>query len=123
MDIASVNWLAVIVSFVAAFALGWLWYGFLFQKPWAEGLGISPPDKMPVVAMAAQIAGTFLLAWILGIAAAGNAYATAVLVVLMVASLIAASGLYAQKPGNVIVIEAGYVLAMGVVILLVQAIF
>jgi hypothetical protein len=47
----------------------------------------------------------------------------AVLVVLMVASLIAASGLYAQKPGNVIVIEAGYVLAMGVVILLVQAIF
>ena len=66
----NVNWLAVIIGFVLAFALGWLWYSpKLFGRKWAEGVGLDPkgPETMPVAAMAIQAAGTFLLAWLVGI--------------------------------------------------------
>ena len=33
------NWLAVLVSALAFFAIGWVWYGPLFSKPWASGMG------------------------------------------------------------------------------------
>ena len=37
----NVNWLAVIIGFVLAFALGWLWYSpKLFGRKWAEGVGL-----------------------------------------------------------------------------------
>ena len=51
---ANVNWLAVIVGFVLAFALGWLWYSpKLFGTKWAEGVGVKMGDAsaMPVAAM------------------------------------------------------------------------
>lgn len=39
------NWLALVVSFLLAFALGWLWYSpMLFGNTWAEGVGISLED-------------------------------------------------------------------------------
>jgi len=36
-----VNYLAVVVSAVAMFILGWLWYGVFFQKPWMQAMGWS----------------------------------------------------------------------------------
>ena len=51
---AGLNWLAVTVSALAVFILGWLWYGPLFSKPWASGMGFqnSGSDaKMPPPAM------------------------------------------------------------------------
>lgn len=36
----TVNWVGVIVATIAAFALGALWYGPLFSKPWMRGLGL-----------------------------------------------------------------------------------
>ena len=120
---ANVNWLAVIVGAVVAYALGWLWYGPLFGKTWSGGLGISVPDRLPMAAMVTQAVGTFLLAWVFGVTAAANALATVILVVLTIVVLMAAGGLYAQKPGNVIAIETGYVVVMAVVLFLAQAIF
>ncbi|HMQ48636.1 MAG TPA: DUF1761 domain-containing protein [Saprospiraceae bacterium] len=41
------NWLAIIVAAVAAMALGFLWYGVLFQEQWMAGNGITVEgDKM-----------------------------------------------------------------------------
>jgi Protein of unknown function (DUF1761) len=120
---ANVNWLAVIVGAVVAYGLGWLWYGPVFGKTWSGGLGISVPEKMPVGAMAMQALGTFLLAWVFGVTAAANALATVILVVLTIVVLMAAGGMYAQKPGNVFAIEAGYVVLMAVVMFIAQAIF
>ena len=122
---ANVNWLAVIVGAVLAFLLGWLWYSpKLFGTKWAEGVGVQPGSAAapPAAAMVAQAAGTFLLAWVVGVTAASNALFTFMLVVLTIAVLIAAGGLFSGKSRYAISTEAGFVLAMGAVMFLVQAV-
>jgi hypothetical protein len=37
----AVNWLAVIVAALAAFPLGMLWYGPLFQRAWLAATGVT----------------------------------------------------------------------------------
>ena len=53
LDLAALNWWAILVATVAAFALGGLWYGPLFAKPWMEAIGKSaeelPAPPMPFV--------------------------------------------------------------------------
>ena len=53
LDLAALNWWAILVATVAAFALGGLWYGPLFAKPWMEAIGKSaeelPTPPMPFV--------------------------------------------------------------------------
>jgi hypothetical protein len=122
---ANVNWLAVIVSAVAAYALGWLWYSpKAFGPKWAEGVGLppNPPAELPVPAMTMQAVGTFLLAWLGGITAARNALLTFILIVLTIAALMFASGLFTKKSQYAIYTESGYVVAMAVVIVIVHAI-
>jgi hypothetical protein len=43
---ASLNYLEVIVSGVAYFMLGWIWYSFLFTKPWMKEMGMKEPKNM-----------------------------------------------------------------------------
>lgn len=38
--LGEVNWLAIIVGTIAWFALGALWYGPLFGKPWRRSVGM-----------------------------------------------------------------------------------
>jgi hypothetical protein len=40
MDISNINFLAVLVAAIAAFALGFLWHGPLFGKQWIKLMGI-----------------------------------------------------------------------------------
>jgi hypothetical protein len=42
MVLAHINWLAVIVAALAPFAIGSLWYGPLFSRPWMALTGIKP---------------------------------------------------------------------------------
>ncbi len=37
-----INYLAVLVSMIAAMVLGWLWFGALFGKQWMEMMGWTP---------------------------------------------------------------------------------
>ena len=79
---ANVGWLAVIVSAVVSFLVGWLWYSpMLFGPKWAEGVGVEmgTADEMPFGAMAAQFAGLFLMSWFVGVTAANNALLTVIL--------------------------------------------
>ncbi len=39
------NWLAILVSVVASFALGGIWYGPLFGKMWQRALGFTEGQK------------------------------------------------------------------------------
>ena len=67
MHLADLNWLAVVVSTVAFYALGAVWYSFLFGKAWAAEMGIdteNPPESNMVKTMG----GTFVLELIAAIA-------------------------------------------------------
>ena len=44
MDLSAINWLAVLAASLVGFAVGFVWYGPLFGKPWMASLGITP-DK------------------------------------------------------------------------------
>lgn len=119
-----VNWVAVIVGAVAAFALGWLWYSpKLFGTRWAAEVGIRMEDSgSAALAMIAQGAATFLLAWVIGVTASLNSLPLAVLIGLMVAGLIKANGLFAQKSTYAIITETGYILAMVLIMVAVHAV-
>ena len=120
-----VNWLAVIIGTVLSFILGWAWYSpLLFVKKWMEGINVRPnPDaKMPASAMIVQLLGTFMLSWLVGITAAHNALATILLIFVTIIALIIANGIFVSKSNYAIATEAGFVAAMAVVMIGVQAI-
>ena len=109
---ANLNWLAVIVGWVLAFLLGWLWYSpTLFGTKWAEGVGVelAGGGDMPAAALVTQALGLFLLAWLVGVTAANNALFTFLLIVLAIAVLLAAGGLFSKKSTYAIATETGYV--------------
>ena len=123
---ANVNWLAVIVGFILSFLLGWLWYSpRMFGVKWAEGGGVEmgSADSMPVAAMGTQAAGTLLLSWLVGVTAAHNALATLILAVVTIMMLMASGGFFAKKSNYAIATETGFVAAMTVIMVAVQAIF
>lgn len=122
----NVSWIGVIIGTVLSFLLGWLWYSpKLFGTGWAKGIGVElgAASSMPVAAMVTQLLATFLLAWIVGITAAQNALATAILIAIMVMLFIVSNGLFAKKSSYAIQVEAGFIAAMTVVMVVVQAIF
>jgi Protein of unknown function (DUF1761) len=123
---ANVNWLAVIAGTVASFLLGWLWYSpKLFGTKWAEGIGVDlgSASSMPAAAMVTQLIATFLLAWLVGITAGQNALLTIILIALAIILFIISNGLFAKKSNYAIGVEAGFIAAMTVVMIIVQGIF
>lgn len=68
----TINWVGVIVGSIAAFALGALWYGPLFSKPWLRSLGKSQADMQqggPPIAplLIAQFVATVITATVLAL--------------------------------------------------------
>ena len=122
----NVNWIAVIVSAIVAFLLGWLWYSpKVFGAKWAEGVRLSLDDCSGacVPALVTQAIGTFLLAWVVGITASHNALLTLILIMLTIVILVIAGGLFAKKSANAITIEAAYIIAMVIIMVITHAIF
>ncbi len=125
-EITDINWLATIVGFVLAFGLGMIWFSpKLFGKKWAEGVGLDPagPGKPPVAAMAAQITGTFLLAWTVGVTASNDALLTIILITLTIVVLAGASAFFTGKNAYARHTEAGFTIAMVVIMIICQGIF
>ena len=123
---ANVNWLAVIVGTVVAFLVGWLWYSpRLFGKQWAAGSGVDlgSASSMPMGAMVLQLLGTFCLAWVIGITATTDSLMMAILIIITLALVVVSGGLFARKNGTAASIDAGFIIAMGVVMIICQGIF
>jgi VIT1/CCC1 family predicted Fe2+/Mn2+ transporter len=119
------NWLAVVVGWVLAFLLGWLWYSpTLFGEKWAEGVGVElgSADKMPAAALVSQALGLFLLSWAVGVTAANAALLTFILIVLALAVLLASGGLFSKKSTYAIATESGYVLVAALVMFVAQGV-
>ena len=118
----NLNWLAIIVGTVVAFGLGMVWFGPLFGRAWATGShDIRPPARPPLMAMAAQLSGTFALALVIGLTATINALGTALLAIAALALFLFAGGLFSQKSLGAAIIEAGFAIAMGMVMIAAQA--
>lgn len=67
MDFSSINWLALIVATLSAYALGAIWYSpILFGKAWQKGVGLSEED-IKGANMAKIFGTTFLLTFIIGL--------------------------------------------------------
>lgn len=121
--LTNVNWLAVIVGTLVAYGLGMLWFGPVFGKAWAAGShGIKPPPRPPLPAMAVQLLGTFLMAWVIGATASINALGTAIFVIVTIAALQLAGSLFSQKSPAAALIDGGFVVAMGAVMIAAQGV-
>ncbi len=120
----TINWTAVAAGAIAAFLLGWLVYSpAVFGRRWAEGSHISPepPERLPVLALAAQFAALLLLATVVGLTASMNALGLALLAIVTAAAFPVANGAFTQKSPFAIAVDAGYILAAGVVMIVAQA--
>lgn len=121
-----ISWIGVVAGAIVAFLAGWLWYSpMLFGKGWAAGHGIQlgTAQSMPFGAMAAQVAGLFLLSWFVGVTAAAGHLSTLVLAVAAFCVLQASGSMFTKKPGIVIVTEAGYWIVAAIIMVIAQAIF
>lgn len=122
--VTDVNWTAVVVGAIAAYALGALWYSpKLFGTKWAESARVDMNNKSGMVpSMTVQAIGVFLLAWVIGITERTEDLALALLIALMVAILIKANGMFAQKGKYAVVVESTFIIAMVIVMIIAQAI-
>ena len=48
LDFAGLNWWAILVATVAAFVLGYVWYGPVFGKAWLVALGKTEDEIQPL---------------------------------------------------------------------------
>lgn len=123
---SNVNWLAVIIGTIVSFIIGWLWYSpILFGKKWAEGSSVElgSASSMPVAAMVTQLISTFFMALLVGITAAQNALATIILIILTIAGFVMSVGLFVKKSTFAVLVDGGFIVIMGVVMIIIQGIF
>jgi hypothetical protein len=109
------SWWAVGISTVLCFMLGGCWYSpILFGTKWAEGVGVEtvPEAKQPEGGLVTQLAGTFLLAWLLGLADAINTYPAAALIVLTITTLLIAANPFAENTLYSSLVQGLFVVAM-----------
>lgn len=117
VDLASLNYWAILVATVASFALGGLWYGPLFGKSWLLALGKTeddiPPSATPFVVtffttlitcvvMACFVQMLGIMTWVgglyLGVAVGGGFIAMSML----------SDTLFCRWSLNLFFIQAGY---------------
>ena len=116
-----ISWLAVGVSTVLCFMLGGLWYSsVLFGKKWAEGVGVDfgSGATQPVPALVLQLVGTFLLAWLVGLAHAIGAYPALVLIVATTTVLLIAANLFCEHTLYSALVQGMFVVAMAAIMVI-----
>jgi hypothetical protein len=75
------------------------------------------------MAMVIQFVGTALLALVVGMTETDQAIMTAIGAILAVALIVAGMDLFSQKSGKATAIDASYVVASGVLMILAQGLF
>ena len=129
-----VNWLAIIVAAIAAFALGALWYSrSLFGRQWMAAHGHTPEQlaamqsnmgKTYAVSFVTYVIMAMVIALLMGLTGATTAVQGVVLAVLAWLGFGFTIGLntnlYSNKPSAAFMIDAGYqlvhVILMGAII-------
>lgn len=123
------NYIAIIVAAIAAFAVGALWYGPMFGKTWRGLMGVPAEGPMgsaaysPAQAVAMGFVATLVLCFVLGIfegvlgvsTAAGGAILAAWLWLGFVATTLASGVFYESRPWKLYFINVFQYLAALVV--------
>lgn len=126
VSVEALNWTAVLVGTVVAFVAGWILYSpRVLGGIWAEGSRIAsePPATMPWLAMLLQLVALFLLALVIGVTAQTSALFTAIFAILAGAALVMAQDAFSQKSLGAILIDGGYVMLAGAIMIVFQGIF
>ncbi len=118
-----INWLAVVVAGLAYFALGAIWYSFLFSKQWIKSSGVNVNDPKMKEGMAATMGSSAVLMILtaVGIAILANKLELsacwmsgvklgAVTGLLLGSTAISISYLYEKRPLALYLINGGYTL-------------
>jgi len=130
MDFSSINYMAVLVAGVAAFALGSLWYSAFFGKTWQRLLGLSD-ESLQKGNMALIMISSFVLMTVMsfGLAiliqghaspnsevdAVSGLYHGLVVGVLFVGMSVGINYLYQRRSFRLWLIDAGYqILFLGI---------
>lgn len=111
--ITDVNWWGVIISTIVLFVIGWAWYSEkLFATGWKAGIG-HPVKVWPMaLPMTAQLAGTFLVSWLVAVAHVLDSGGLAVLIALALGAIVKANGMFAGKNKYAVMVDTTYVLVM-----------
>lgn len=113
----SVNWLAVLVAAIAAFAIGGLWYGPLLGKAWMRASGITEEKarsaNMPMIfglAFVLELLAAIALAMFIGPEAdlRFGAFAGFMTGAFFVSTAFGVVYLFEQRPLALWAIDAGY---------------
>lgn len=114
---SDLNWLAVLVAALSGFAIGSLWYGPLFQKPWMKFSGVTQEKaaqgNMPLIfggAYVLNLVGAIGLGLIL---VDSNGWTSGVHVgafvgLFFVATALGVIYLFEQRPLGLWLVNAGY---------------
>ncbi len=118
--LSSLNWLHVLVAAVAYFALGALWYSFLFKDQWIKLSGVNMDDPNAKKGAAGVMVCSFVLILVqtIGIAVLERHFMTTGLIsglkmgifvgAVFAATAISINYLYNMKPKMLYVIDCGY---------------
>jgi hypothetical protein len=120
MDQVKINYLAVTVSTVVFFLLGWLWYGVLFSSLWMQYNGITMEQSPAMSEIAMQFGGSLVAYFIAFYCLAHVNHAFQVKDIKgavqcgfwtwlgFIATVLFVMNLYQQKPFGLWLIDAGY---------------
>lgn len=127
------NWLAIAASVVASVIIGFLWYGFIFNRQWMEGNSITvegekmfkngaeiPMSAMPmVVNIVCMVVYALIMDWLLGKMNVSTWKTGAIIggaIGLMMAMGVWVNNLFASNPMSLTVVDGSYSLALFIVI-------
>ena len=111
-------WLSIPVCMIAAFAIGGLWYGPLFLKPWLEDTGVTDeqqghPAKVFGGAAVFTLIGALTVNLLLDRTVGLLAHTSGGLVIgLAAAAAFGINYMFAAKPKRLLAIDGGYTVVM-----------
>jgi hypothetical protein len=117
MDFTAISWLGVLLAAVAFFAVGAVWYGLLFSRPWMRLSGVTEeqargsnlPLTFGTTALLGLVAAIGLAALLGPDATVASGLGVGLGVgVLIVAPALLIQSLYERKPLALWVLNAGY---------------
>jgi hypothetical protein len=117
LELAGLNWYAIVIATVLAFVLGGLWYGPLFGKAWLSALGKTEAELEPSAApfvisfFTALLTAVVLAALIKSLAIAdlaGGVAIGAVTGIGFIATAMASDAAFCRWGARLFLIQSGY---------------